>query len=169
MPRADVYVDLDGKEICLRHLDAEEQRLLARIQRRARAHPDWDAFDNYWTREVIGFYNARGVPPKVSRDSPVAQVALDLSGRLAVAAGLARLGDWRDDLEDLVRGEFPTRRAFCEATGISEDMLSHVLAGRKDLSLAALTEALGRIGYGLHIRRLPEILPARAGRKKRTG
>ena len=169
MPRADVYVDLDGREICLRHLDAEEQKLLARVRRRAQTHPDWDAFDNYWTREVLKFYEARGVPPQVSRDSAVAQVALDLSGRLAVAAGLARLGDWRDDLEDLVRKEFPTRRAFCEATGISEDMLSHVLAGRKDLSLAALTKALERIGYALHIRKVPEVRPAATGRKKRTG
>jgi hypothetical protein len=35
--------------------------------------------------------------------------------------------------------------------GISEDMLSHVLAGRKDLSLEALTTALERIGYRLRI------------------
>ena len=76
---------------------------------------------------------------------------------------------YRDDLVDLIDTRFPSRRAFCEATGISEDMLSHVLAGRKDLSLAALTKALGRIGYGLHIRRVGEVQPARAGRKKRTG
>jgi hypothetical protein len=169
MPQAEVYVDLDGHEIGLRHLDAEERKLLARIRRRAQTHPDWNAFDNYWTREVMKFYDDRGVPRKVSRDSAVVQVALDLSGRIAVAAGLARIGDWRDELEDLVREEFPTRRAFCEATGISEDMLSHVLAGRKDLSLATLTQALERIGYGLHIRRVPEVQPARAGRKKRTG
>jgi hypothetical protein len=40
-------------------------------------------------------------------------------------------------------------------------MLSHVLAGRKDLSLAGLTQALERIGYALHIRP--------AGPCKRTG
>jgi hypothetical protein len=39
--------------------------------------------------------------------------------------------------------------------------LSHVLAGRKDLSLAALSQALERIGYSLRI------APALA--QKRTG
>jgi hypothetical protein len=40
-------------------------------------------------------------------------------------------------------------------------MLSHVLAGRKDLSLEALSKALDRIGYRLRI------VPA--ARAKRTG
>jgi hypothetical protein len=47
-------------------------------------------------------------------------------------------------------------------------MLSHVLAGRKDLSLGALTRALGRIGYRLRIVPAPEPQPA-AGTRKRTG
>jgi len=46
------------------------------------------------------------------------------------------------------------RRACCQATGLAEDMPSHVLAGRKELSSKSLTEALGRIGYALHIRPL---------------
>ena len=94
-------------------------------------------------------------------------MAADLSGRIAVAAGIARLGDYRDELEELIREKFPSRRAFCEASGLSEDMLSHVLAGRKDLSLAKLTEALGRIGYRLRIVPLPEC--ARPQQQKQTG
>jgi len=70
-------------------------------------------------------------------------------------------------LEDLVRAHFPTRRAFCEATGLSEDMLSHVLAGRKDLSLEKLTGALARIGYRLRIVPGPQAAPSR--KKKQTG
>src|SRR5262245_31206261 len=161
MRQPNVYVDLEGREICLGHLDAEERKLLARIRRRARANPDWDAFDNYWTKAVAAFYDARGVPRTVSRESVVFRVAQDLSGRLAVAAGLARVGDYRDELEELIRAHFPSRRAFCQATGLSEDMLSHVLAGRKDLSLEALTRALGRIGYELRITPAPQ--------RKRTG
>jgi hypothetical protein len=46
-------------------------------------------------------------------------------------------------------------------------MLSHVLVGRKDLSLSALEAALERIGYRLQIRPAPAIKPACA--HKRTG
>jgi hypothetical protein len=151
MRQPSVYVALDGREICLEHLDAQERKLLAAIRRRARTHPDWDAFDNYSFRAILKFYEARGVPPKESRYSILFRIALDLSGRIAVAAGWARLPDYKDDLEDLIREQFASQRAFCKATGLAEDMLSHVLAGRKDLSLAALTKALERIGYTLRI------------------
>ena len=70
---------------------------------------------------------------------------------LVLSAGLARASDYRDELEELVRSRFGTRRAFCEATGLSEDMVSHVLARRKHLAIDTLTEALGRIGCALHI------------------
>ena len=171
MRKPEVYVDLNGREICLGHLDAQERKLLARIRRRAYANPDWDDFDNYWTREVMSFYDMRGLPRKVARDSAVVRVALDLSGRISVAAGMAHLGDYRDDIEDLIDSKFPTRQAFCEATGLSPDMLSHFLAGRKDLSLKALTAALARIGYALHIRPIPaDLLPVpKATTRKRTG
>jgi hypothetical protein len=167
MRQPEVYVDLDGREICLGHLDAEERKLLARIRRRARTHPDWDAFDNYWTRAVGEFYDARGVSRKVSREGAVYRVAQDLSSRIALAAGLVRVGDYRDELEELVRAQYPTQRAFCEATGLGEDMLSHVLAGRKDLSVEALSRALGRIGYRLRILPAPPVKEVTA--RKQTG
>jgi hypothetical protein len=168
MRQPSVYVDLDGREICLGHLDAGERKLLARLYRRARTAPDWDAFDNYAFRAVGEFHDARGVPRTVSREGVLFRVALDLSSRIAVGSGLARAGDYLDELEELIRTKYPTRRAFCKATGISEDMLSHVLAGRKDLSLEALTRALGRIGYALHIRPVAVLKPKAQGRK-RTG
>jgi hypothetical protein len=151
MRQASVYVDLDGKAICLEHLDDEERKLLARLRRRARTNPDWDAFDNFWTIAVPALYEARGMDRKAVPRTVLWRIAQDLSGRIAVAAGLARLGDYRDELEELIDEHYPSRRAFCEATGLSEDMLSHVLAGRKDLSLGALTKALKRIGYRLRI------------------
>src|SRR6267143_1691114 len=150
MQLPDIYKALNGREICLGHLDADEQKLLARIRRRARTNPDWDAFDNFWTHAVGSFYDARGIPRTVARNSAVYRVAQDLSGRIAVATGMARLGDYRDDLEGLIREKYTTQRAFCRATGLAEDMLSHFLRGRKDLSLKSLTDALERIGYVLH-------------------
>ncbi len=167
MRQDDVYVDLNGNTIYLTHLDADERKFLARIRRRARTNPDWDAFDNYWTVAVPSFYEPRGLPRKAVPRTTLWRIAQDLSGRIAVAAGIARLGDYRDELEELIREKFPSRRAFCEASGLSEDMLSHVLAGRKDLSLAKLTEALERIGYRLRIVPLPEC--ARPRQQKQTG
>ncbi len=167
MRQASVYVDLDGHELCLEHLDPDERKLLARIRRRARASPDWDAFDNYWTNAVPTFYEARGLPRKEVPGTLLWRIAQDLSSCLGIAAGLVRPDDYQGDLEDLVRGKFASQRAFCEATGPSEAMLSHVLAGRKDLSLAKLTGALARIGYRLRIVPMPEC--ARPREQKQTG
>jgi hypothetical protein len=167
--RVDAYIDLDGNEVALDGLDAEERRLVARLRRRARTHPDWSDFGTYWMRAVAEFYDARGLSRSALLRTAAYRVGQDLSNRLGIDAGLIRPPSYRDDLEDLIDTRFPSRRAFCEATGISEDMLSHVLAGRKDLSLAALTKGLGRIGYALHIRPAAPVPAERAGRKKRTG
>jgi hypothetical protein len=166
MKRSAVYVDLDGHESALAGLDAEERRLVMRPRRQAQTHPDWTDFDNYWMRQVGAFYDARGVSRRVSRESVPVRIAQDLSSRLGLAAGLTRPDDYQGDLEDLIREKFPTRRAFCEATGLSEDMLSQLLAGREDVSLGALTRALERIGYRLRIPPAPTLKPAA---KKRTG
>jgi hypothetical protein len=161
MKRTEVYEDLDGNAILLSGLDSQERVLISRLRRRANANPDWNAFDNYWTTAVAAFYERRGLKRKAIPQTVGWRVAQDLSSRLGIAQGYIRPTDYRTELEDLVRTHYPSRRAFCQATGLSEDMLCHVLAGRKDLSLSALTEALGRIGYGLRI------VPAQ--QRKRTG
>jgi hypothetical protein len=160
MKANDTYVDLDGNVILLAELDAEERRLVAALRRRARTNPDWDAFDNYWTRVVPEFYRARGVGRKAILRKPVYRIAQDLSSRLGIAAGLIRPDDYRDELEDLIGENFPSRRAFCKATGLSEDVIGAVLAGRGDLSVTALSEALGRIGFRLAIVPAPEVKQA---------
>ncbi|HEV3083808.1 MAG TPA: hypothetical protein VGY66_28765 [Gemmataceae bacterium] len=170
----EVYVDLDGQALCLGHLDAGERKLLERMRRRAARNPDWNEFDNYWTVAVPAFYQARGLPRKAVPQTILWQIAADLSGRIAVAAGLARIGDYRDELEQLIQSTFPSRRAFCKAAGLSEDMLSHVLKGRKHLSLESLTRALERIGYKLRIlpavpgEPLPQALGKRGKRAARS-
>jgi hypothetical protein len=151
MKGADTYVTVEGDEISLGGLDAEERRLLRRLRRVAAADPSWTKFGTYWMREVASFYDARGLSRPQSRRSPVYQIAQDVCSRLGIAAGLVRAPEYRAELEALIREKFSTRRAFCEATGLSEAMLSHVLAGRKDLSVAALTNALERVGYRLRI------------------
>lgn len=167
MKRTDIYVDLDGHEIALAGLDDGERRLVARLRRRAQTHPDWTDFDNYWTREVGAFYDARGVSRRKSRQRVPFRIAQDLSGRLGIASGLVGPSDWLGDLEELIREHYPSRQAFCQATGLSEDVLHQVLMGRADLSLRSLTEALERIGYVPRSAPLPA--EALAAARKRTG
>lgn len=157
MARSSVFEDLDGRYIILSDLDSEEQALIAKLIRRAKTRPEWTDFDNYWLKEVTKFYEARGLSRKQTTRSAGWRVAQDLSSRIAIAAGSARLSDYRDDLADLARSEFKSRREFCEATGLSEDMLSHVFAGRKHLAVDTLMAALDRIGYMLRVVRKPLI------------
>jgi hypothetical protein len=151
MSRANNYTDVRGHSILLEGLDKEERGLLQTLQKFAQDQPDWNAFSNFWLPQVAEFYKKRGLTRSEIRATILYRVGQDLGSRLAFAAGLAQLPDYRDDLEELIRSQFATRRQFCEATGISEDMLSHVLAKRKHLAIQTLVEALQRIGYGLHI------------------
>jgi len=146
------YVDMEGHELSLVHLDPQERNLARRLIRRATQHPDWDNFDCYWPDAVQGFYIDRGVPGKVIAQTTVFQIAQDLSSRLGIASGFVRPDDYLGDLEQIIHERFDsTNRAFCKATGLSEDMLSHVLAGRKDFSMQSLAQALDKIGYVLRI------------------
>jgi transcriptional regulator with XRE-family HTH domain len=156
------YVDLYGEIIALDGLDAEERGLVKRLRRRARAKPSWCDFRNIAVQAVAEFYDARGVSRQKTSRGPVFRIALDLGSRLGIAEGKIAPPkfDYRAQLERLML-EFPTRAAFCKAAGISRDMLSHVLAGRKDLSLQRLCKALERLGYRL------SFVPA--ARAKRTG
>ncbi|MGC1275243.1 MAG: hypothetical protein WBC44_16175 [Planctomycetaceae bacterium] len=149
--RPKTYTDLRGQAIPLSELDGEERALVDRLRERAADGPDWNDFDGFWWREVARLYDGRGVPRTESVQSPVYRIAKDLSSRLAIAAGVAREPDYRDELADLIRRRFKTRREFCEATGLSEDMLSHVLARRKHLSIDSLQTALSKIGCALRI------------------
>lgn len=151
MHRSNTYVDLRGQQFPLSDLDDEERKLVARLKRRVKSHPDWHDYENYWTRAVAEFYDTRGLTRKQSRQTAVYRIAQDLGSRLAIDAGLARLPDYRDELADLIHRRFKTRREFCQATGISEDMLSHVLARRKHMAIDTLVAALSRIGCTLRI------------------
>jgi hypothetical protein len=151
------YVNLYGDKISLTGLDSQERALVARLRRRAAAEPAWCDFRNYCIRAVGEFYDKRGNSRKKASQSPVFRIALDLSNRLGIAEGKVRAPDYRSELQNLVVNQFPSRSDFCKASGISSDMLSQVLAGRKDLSLEALTTALDRIGY--RVRFVPAPMP----------
>jgi hypothetical protein len=152
------YVDLRGEVVDTSSLDAEELQLVDELQQFAQEHPDPRTveFWNFYARRVGDFYEQRGLSRRETTRTVVWRIAQDINGRLMIAAGLARRGDYRDELENLIRTRFATRRAFCEATGLSEDMLSHVLAKRKNLGIQTLADALTKVGYTIHISPLPE-------------
>ena len=151
MIQSNVYIDLHGRQFLLGDLDDEEHKLVARLKRRAHTHPDWNGFENYWTDAVWKLYESRGLTRLQASKTAVYRIAQDLCSRLGIESGLVRAPDYRDELADLIRRRFKTRREFCEATGISEDMLSHVLAGRKHLAIDTLQNALAKIGCTLRI------------------
>ncbi len=157
MVQAINYVDLKGNYICVADLDADEQKFVAELKRQAKKIADWNGFWNHWTHAVAEFYKGSGLTRKQIRETGVYRIAQDLGSRLAVEAGIARLPDYRDELNELIRSQFQTRRAFCKATGLSEDMLSHVFAGRKHLAIETLAGALSRIGFSLRIVPIPKI------------
>ena len=150
--RPSTYIDLEGHSWSLASFDQRERKLFEEMCRAA-AKYDWNEFDNYWLKEVAGLYEPRGLSRREIIQKPLFRIGQDLSSRIAVTKGYALYGDYRDDLEEIAKTRFKTRRAFCKATGLSEDMLSHVLAGRKDLSIRTLSHALAKIGY--EIRAVP--------------
>lgn len=156
MKRASVYQDLKGRELTLDDLPAGERKLISDLQSEAKKAKDWSSFSNLWMSKVSEFYSQSGLTRPQIRQTAGYRVAQDLDSRLAIANGQARAPDYRDELESLIGERFQTRREFCEATGLTEDMLSHVLSKRKHLAINTLEESLRRIGYTLHIAPLVE-------------
>jgi hypothetical protein len=158
MTPVEAYTDIRGNVVDLRGLDDAERALFDELQAQAAAHPDplTAEFFNFWMPQVGKFYEARGLSRRQVLETPLWRVAQDLESRQMVRAGLARIGDYRDELLRLIVSKFGTQRGFCEATGLTEDMLSHVLAKRKNLAIQTLAEALEKIGYSIHIAPIPD-------------
>ena len=161
MFKANIYKDLRGEPIDVSHLDDAERELVTELVRYSEQHPDprTTKYWNFYVKRVGEFYTNRGLSRPATTQTTVWRIAQDIDGRLMIAAGLARAGDYRGELENLIITRFKTRRAFCEATGISEDMLSHVLARRKHLGIETLSDALAKIGYTIHITPMPDATP----------
>src|SRR5262245_499864 len=146
---------LDGQVISLADLDDEARQILDQLHGFLDTKPDWTVFGNFWPPKVLGYFEAHGVSRRVATKSALYRVAQDLESRLGVDQGFvkkpASKPDYREQLAEIIAARFSTRREFCQATGIAEDLLSHVLAGRKHLAIDTLTAALERIGYRLQI------------------
>jgi len=139
--------------------------LLADIQDYETRHPaDWDGFDNF-AYAAVASSMMRGMDAGqvvTIRPFPITE---DLSARVMLRTGLVAQPSYRGDLRDIADSKFKTRRSFCKATGLSEDMLSHFLAGRKELSLESLDAALRRIGYRVGVLPVQHLLGSRRKRR----
>jgi hypothetical protein len=156
------YTDRRGDSLDLSVLDRDERALIAELLRHADSHPDARRaeFWNFYPQRVGEFYEARGLTRRETTKTLVWQIAQDINGRLLVAAGLAKdSDDYREKLDTLIRDKYGSRREFCELTGISEDMLSHVLAKRKHLSIQSLSNALAKVGYTIQITPMSDSSP----------
>ena len=153
--KEECYLDLDGQSYSLAHLDDDERNLIRQVQARAASGVDWVEFSNYWMAAVHDFYHARGLSRQQIQQTLAFRIGQDLASRIGIASGMMRMSDYRDELEELIRNRFKTRRAFCEAAGLSEDMLSQVLNKRKHLAIDTLADALARVGYMIHITEAP--------------
>jgi len=132
-------------------LDDAERTVFEELLDFACKQGDWPAYRNYYIRRLDEFYQSRGLSRDQIIKTPLWKIAQQMSSELQVKLGDAEAPDYRDQLSDLIQGGFDSRRAFCEATGISEDMLSHVLAKRKDFGIETLSDALAKIGFTIHI------------------
>jgi hypothetical protein len=151
MIKGSVYTTMKGETFALTDLDVDERKLVDDALARYKTTTNWTVLRNWSVREVGDFYLRRGLTRRAITTQPVWKIAQDLAGRLMVRAGEALAPDYRDRLAELIRSDFPTQKAFCEATGLSEDLLSHVLSKRKHLAIDTLSDALERIGYRIQI------------------
>jgi hypothetical protein len=156
MIQANINTTLDGSRYVIVVLDEEERKLVESLRRYADKATNWTEYRNYYIKKVGKFYESRGLSRQEVVETPAWKIAEGICGRLQVAAGEAEESDYRDELELLIQTKFGSRREFCKATGLSEDMLSHVLAGRKNFSIDKLGDALAKIGYTFHISPLTE-------------
>ncbi|MFN0017180.1 MAG: hypothetical protein ACKVP0_02910 [Pirellulaceae bacterium] len=153
----ETYTDLHGRQHSLDGLTKPERAALERLRKLAATNPDWMAYSNQFVAEMDKLLTSTGKSRREQTQTVIYRVGQDLGSRLGVAQGNMRRSDYRDELQQLIATRFRTRREFCEATGLSEDMLSHVLAKRKNLAIDTLAEALAKVGFAIHITPMADV------------
>ena len=146
------YQTLSRETFDLTDLSRNERELLTELEAKQASSVSFQEYANEWMPRVAKFYEEQNLTRKQIVQMVVWKIVKDLGSRLMIRLkDCLPPHDYRDDLDHLIREHFPTRKAFCDATGIAEDMLSHVLSRRKHLSIDTLAEALSRIGYRIQI------------------
>lgn len=118
MSQVNVHVALDGTNYVLAVLDEDERKLADEVKAFSKSSPDWATFSNFYISRIASFYKSRGLSRSEITKTPVWMIAQDIAGRIHIAQGRARPSNYRDELEFFIETKFPTRRAFCETTGL---------------------------------------------------
>lgn len=142
----DFHRTLTGRVVDLRGLTQEEKSALTQVQSIFAERPSWTEFARRW-QAILGSASGDRVPV----GTPLYLYCQDLEFRLGIAEGRVAPPDYRDRLADLIDERFGTRNAFCKAAGIDQGNLSHVLAGRKHLSLETLQKVLDTLRVQLEL------------------
>lgn len=137
------FETITGRKLSLEELDKKERELLAAVQKRFEASPQWSAFAAWWVQE----FKRSGLPA----ESVVYRVCQDLEARLGIAQGKVAAPDYRDYLADLIEERYGSRYRFCKETGVDPGHLSRVFSSRSDLSVEALGRVLDSLGATLVI------------------
>ena len=144
---ANTYTTLLDESYSLQHLPKRDQAIALQLIERAKANPDWNEFSN-WAREACQPAFAE-LAPKQIPESPLYRIAQDLEMRLGVKQGKARLPDYRDKLEYLIRKTYPSIAAFCREVQVDQAYLSHLFGKDRDASMKKLLSMLDKLGYRL--------------------
>jgi hypothetical protein len=151
------HTTLQGLELDLTSLTPEEAAVFDQARRAFAESPEWYDFKQKWLNEVLSIYDRQKLSRREAVAKPLYRAVQDLGSRLMAQGRYAKMPSYQEQIAAIIETKFETRREFCEATDLSEDMLSHVLRGRKDVSIGTLTESLQKIGYALAIVPLPRI------------
>lgn len=154
MKQHESHRTLDGRWLSLAGLSPAERRALQEIQLAYRRKPGWPQFTNFWRSKLRRLY--RRLSPSRRTATVVYWVGEDLEARLGVRQKYFRSPDYRDHLHALIVEHFPSRYAFCRATGLDQGSVSRLLRKSTNISVDRLNRALRRIGWELSLNRTGE-------------
>ena len=151
----DIYVTLLSDHFDLRELPADQQAIVRKLFERYKQGPRSTEFSNYYMELCKPVFD--GIPRKRIPDTPLYNIAQDLSFRLAIQQGEMRPPDYRDKLEHLILREYNTLSEFCRETGEDRSYIAHLFAKDKNASFERLTRILDKLGYELSFDRKHEM------------
>ncbi len=146
-----IYTTLENEKYDCDQLPSPHREFLGKVLRYYGRKPLWDKFANFWLSKGSALWE--GINGKKLVELPVYKICQDLEARLGIEQGYTRERDIRDELEELVEGQFASKYQFCQVTGIDQGFLSNVFKKRKNFSISKLENALQKVGYKLTIQK----------------